>query len=99
MLRRIILLHLGLVTFRFAYRINRKPIICMISGFSDVSMSPNTNICYLLRPQNTSTKPRKARLVFEKYYVYESRNVGNPETSEKLERRTPKIMKIRLNIS
>ena len=46
---RIILLHLGLVTFRSGYGRDRKPFIFMISGFSDVSMTPKTHIVYLWR--------------------------------------------------
>ena len=40
----------------------------MISGFSDVSMSPKTNMIYLWRPQDTSTIPRKIQIRFEVYY-------------------------------
>ena len=57
-IRRTILLHFGLVTFRFADTRALKPIISMISGFSDVSLSPKTNYFYLWRPQDTSKKPR-----------------------------------------
>ena len=39
----IIVLHLGLVTFRF-YGRTRKLFICMIPGFSEVSMAQKTNI-------------------------------------------------------
>ena len=46
-LRTIILLHLGLVTLRFHYWKTLKTLICMISGFSDVSMTPQTNILSL----------------------------------------------------
>ena len=58
-LQRIILLHLGLVTFRFAYGTNRKPITSMISEFLVVSLSPKTNITYLLGPHDTSNNPRR----------------------------------------
>ena len=42
-LRRIILLQFGLVTFRLHYRRILKPLIFMISGFSDVFLIPKTN--------------------------------------------------------
>ena len=75
-LRSIILLHFGLVTFRFAYGLweNPKNLICMISGFSDVSPSPNTNTIYLLRPQDTSTNPGKIQCTFKKYSFYKYQN-------------------------
>ena len=37
------MLHFRLVTFRFAYGRDRKPIIFIISGFLDVSMTHQTN--------------------------------------------------------
>ena len=49
-LRWIIVLHFGLVTFRFAYGKDRKPLISMISGFSDVSLAPKTNYLCLETP-------------------------------------------------
>ena len=58
-LRRIILLPFGLVTFRFGYWRDRKPIIFMISGFLDVSLSPKTNMIYRWGHQDTSINPRK----------------------------------------
>ena len=57
-LRRISLLHFVLVTFRFHYGESRKPLIFMISGFSDVSMTHKTNIIYLWRHQDTSNDSR-----------------------------------------
>ena len=36
-----------------------KPLISMISGFSNVSMSPKTIYFYLRRPQDTSNNSRK----------------------------------------
>ena len=51
-LHRIILLHFGRITFRFHYRKDRKPIMFMISAFSDVSMTPKTNTIYLWRHQD-----------------------------------------------
>ena len=59
-LRRIILLHFWLITFRFGDGRDRKPLMVMISGFSDVSPSPKTNIICLWRPQDTLTNPRES---------------------------------------
>ena len=42
-LRRILLLHLGLVTFRIHFTKDRPPPIFMVFGFSDVSTTPKTN--------------------------------------------------------
>ena len=52
-LRGIILLHFELISFRFAYGRGLKPLISMISGVWDVSLSPKTNMIYLWRPQDT----------------------------------------------
>ena len=62
--RRIILLLLGFVFFRFLCGKDRASIIPITSGFRDVSLSPKTNIIHLLRPQDTSTNPRKSRTIF-----------------------------------
>ena len=58
-LRNIILLRFELITFRFAYTRTRKSLISMISGLSDVSVSPKTNIIYPWSPQDTQHNPRK----------------------------------------
>ena len=58
-LHSIIMLQFEFVTLRFAYGRDRKPIISMISAFSDVSLSPKTNFIYLWRPQDTSNNSRK----------------------------------------
>ena len=60
-LRRIILLHLGQVTFRFLYRGSLKTIIFTIWGFSNVSMAPKTNYFHLWRRQDTSNNSRKIK--------------------------------------
>ena len=55
---RIILLHFGLVPFRFGHGKDRTLLIFMISAFLDVSLSTNTNIIYLfLRHQDTPDNP------------------------------------------
>ena len=48
-LRRTILLHFGLITFAIHVGRTLKPLIFMIFGFWDVSMTPKTNIIYLSR--------------------------------------------------
>ena len=52
-LRGNILLQFELITCRFAYMRNLNPRISMILGFTDVSLSPKTNIIYLWAPQVT----------------------------------------------
>ena len=66
---RIILLHLGLVTFLFAYGRNLKPLKSMIWGFLDVPLGPKTNI-YLLRHQDASNNPRKVLNHFRKISLF-----------------------------
>ena len=53
-LRRNILLHFGLITFRFHYWKALKPLIFMISDLVDVSMTPKTNIICLWKHLDTS---------------------------------------------
>ena len=88
-LRITILLHFGLVTFRSAYGKYRKPFISMISGFSDASLSPKTNIIHLWRHQGT-TKNRKTSHMFfinirmweiqiSVFVSYKNRAPGNPD--------------------
>ena len=68
--------HFGLITFRFAYGRTLKPLISMISGFSNVSLGPKTNIIYLLRDQDTLEKPRNLQVISEKIIstCWKSRN-------------------------
>ena len=56
-LRRIILVHFGLITFRLAHGKTKTPQF-MISEFSDMSLSPKTNIIHPRRPQDISKSPR-----------------------------------------
>ena len=66
-LHRIILLHLGLVTFRFHYGRNRKPTMSMISGLMDVSPSPKNNILFIFGNTRTLQIIReKSQIMFEK---------------------------------
>ena len=81
-LRRNILLHFGLVTFRFHYGRDRKPVIFMISGFSGVSLTPQTNTIYLWRHQDTSNNPKKpesflTHIMLENINILEIDNVGS----------------------
>ena len=65
-LRKIIRLHLGLLTFlRFHYGRTLKPFIFMDFGFSDVSLRPKTNIIYLWRHQDTPKSTRKYHIIFK----------------------------------
>ena len=45
-------------SFSIAYGRNRKPLSFMISGFSNVSMTPQTNMICLWRDQDTSNNSR-----------------------------------------
>ena len=63
-LRRIILLHFEHITFRFAHGRTLKPLISMISRFSDVSLNPTTIYFCLWRHQDTPNNPRKNKYVF-----------------------------------
>ena len=67
--RIIILLQFELMTFRFALGRTLKPLISMISGFSDASPSPKTNLIYLGRPQDPSNNPRNVLTHVPKYCV------------------------------
>ena len=65
----IILPHFGPVTFSIHFGETRKPIIfmvCPILGFPDFR-----------RRQITLQNSRKSRILFERYYCWKSRNVGN----------------------
>ena len=53
-----------------------KPILSMISGLLDMSLSPKTKIIYLWRPHDTSTNPGKSKIILEKYYLGEIQNYG-----------------------
>ena len=78
-LRRIILLHFGLATFRFSSGKDRKPIMFMMSGFSGVSMIPKTIFVYVCWHQDTSKNSRKCWILFEIELCSYSTNVGDPE--------------------
>ena len=91
-LRNLILLQFELISVRFAYGRTRKPLISMISGFSDVSLSPKTIYLHLLRDQKPQNNSRKSNIIFEKRiclnielmnFVFlkmlETQAAGNPE--------------------
>ena len=54
----------GLVTFRFHHGRDRAPFF-MIFGLWDVSMTPQTNIIYLMRHRNISDNLRKSQICLE----------------------------------
>ena len=57
-LRSIILLQFELITFRIVYWKTLKPIISMVSGFLNVSLSPQTIYFYLWRDQDPPNNSR-----------------------------------------
>ena len=77
MLRTIILSHFGLVTFGFHYGRTPKPIMFMIFGFLDVSMTPKTNMIYRWRHKRIQNNSRKIPNHFSKYDLGESHKLGN----------------------
>ena len=77
---RVILLPLGLVNFRFHYDKTLKPIIFMISGFSNVSMTPKSNIIYLWRHTDIPNNSRKKPNHFWRHAILGNlKMVGNPK--------------------
>jgi len=71
---RIILLHLELVTFRFGHGWDRKHIMFMISGFSDVSMAPRT-ISFILRDTRIlQITNEQTQHILGKYYCCKPQN-------------------------
>ena len=78
-LRRIILRHFGLVTFRFHSGKTRKRFIFMVVGSPEVSMTPETNCFQLWRHQDTFQKyPKLSTLIFGNYYFGKAQNLGAP---------------------
>ena len=72
-LRGIILLHFGLVTFRFHHGRDRKPLMFMICGFSAVSMFPKTMtmIAFLVFPKwnRKVTSPKWSRIILRSFWA------------------------------
>ena len=91
-LRRIILLHLGITTFRFHYGRTLKLLIFMILGFSGVSMTPKPIIFHLWRPQDTPNNSRKSPSHFQKYSFWKCQHLGNPCCWKYWERQEPNNM-------
>ena len=60
----------------------------MIFGFSDVSMSPKTNIIYVWRHQDTTHNSRKNWIIFEKY-CFSILKMSKIDKFEKMKRRGP----------
>ena len=84
-LRRIILLHFRLMTFRFHYGRSLKHDNCMIL-FSDVSMTPQTNMIYLAKILWLTREKHKSlkRITLEK-----SQNRVSPSFWKLCKRRAP----------
>ena len=85
-LRRIILLHFGLVTFRFHYWKTLKSLIFMISGFLGVTMCSKTNIVYLWRHQDTPNNSRKYRRIDGNILFLEISKLWNTKSLEVVEK-------------
>ena len=69
-LRRIILLHFGLVTCRFHYGRSRKLLIFMILGFSDVSMTPQNQYYLSLKAPTISKQIQEQYEVNSKNTIF-----------------------------
>ena len=70
-LRRIILLHLGLITFRIHFRKTRKPRMCMFFSLADVTMTPKTKICVILDTPSYHKRDKKSDNNLSKYIITE----------------------------
>ena len=66
-----------------------KPIFSMISGFSNVSLSPQTIHFYIWRPQDTSNNSRKHRKM-NQIICFANKNDERNSMFRKWERRAPK---------
>ena len=76
-LRIIILLHLGLITFRIHFWKTRKTLISSFSDLADVTMTPETNYIRFGQHQDTSNNTRKYSTIFGKYYFWKCPNSEN----------------------
>ena len=92
-LRKIILLHLGLITFQFRFGRHLKPIIMRIFRFLDVSMTPKTNCFYFWRPQDTSNVSKRSSIFWEGH-----RFLVSLKLSEGGGRTIPTILKMNMKI-
>ena len=75
-LRRVILFHFGLVTFRIYFRETDNSSFSCFKDLVFVSMTSKTNTIYLWRHQNTPKNSRKIRTIFEKYCFWESQKLA-----------------------
>ena len=66
-LRRTILLHFRLIPFRCLFGKTRKPIIIMIFGFLDESMTPKTNYSNFGDTKILQKNKKSRRIIFGKY--------------------------------
>ena len=90
-LRRIVLLHFGLLTFRFHFRKTREPSIYMIFGFFDVSVNPKTNYCYFWIHQNIPINSRKYPHHSETYDLGRYHKIKNEKQAKMWGRKIPKL--------
>ena len=70
-LRGIILLHLALVASLFHFDRPRKPLICTIFGFLDVSMAPQTDYFTFWAHQSTQNNSRTKTQTFQNILFWE----------------------------
>ena len=93
---RTILLDLGLISFRTRYGRTRKPLIVMFWGFSDVSMTPQTNYFQFSRHQETPNNSRKNQLIFFEISFREISTDCKSTNSKLADDACRRILKIRL---
>ena len=74
------------MTFRFAYGRTLKPLISMISGFPDVSLSPQTNIIQTRRPQDTLKNPINPQNNLKTYELLYKLKMSELDISKLLEK-------------
>ena len=74
-LHRIILLHFGLVTVRFPHGKTQQLINFTFFGYSDVSMTPKTNVIFR-GTRILKIMQEKYKLMFERSYVRKSQKFG-----------------------
>ena len=74
-LRRIILLHFGLVSFRIHFGKTENLSFSWFSDLVDMSMTANTNIIYLWTHQDTQNNSRTNSEPFKTYHLLKYQNV------------------------
>ena len=76
-LRRIILLHYGLVTFRFRFGKIEKSSLSWFSDLADATMTSQTDYYWLWTQQGISKHTRNSESCLEKYYFGKLSDLGN----------------------